>query len=369
MKYSWIILLFLCSCYLIEDLPPDQDIWEYDLPLNQGFVQDNLLLLNSRLNDDEFQFIEGLSIVKNDHLIFENYYAKNVDRFYSKNLGRTGLIVTLAALGIAIDTRHLSVEDSIYKFLPEYENIFDADPRKRGIRIRDVLTHKTGLAWNESIEPLYEFANDTFVENPDNNLIQMKRSPDWVSYVLSKPEVGVGFYSYNTANGVLLAKIIENATGQDFNSYIQAELFKPMEINHHTIRTDDAGNANGGDGYSLSLLDLTKIGYLYLNEGIWKGRTLLNSNFVKDAFTRQANISQSGFQNSIGYFWTFFGESYQNVLGTDYHSIVFLFGELGQTLFIVPEEKMVVTILSDNYFSFRFQSVNLFGEITRSLSN
>lgn len=369
MRKIWIISIFCCSCYISEEVPPDQDIWDYDLPKNQQFNQNELLLLDNRIkNDQDFGLIEGLTIIRNRKLIFENYYFNIPGRSHEKNLGRTGLTITLAALGVAIDQRLISVEDSIYKYLPEYDVIFQSDPAKLGITIRDVLMHRTGLSWNENIEDLYIFGNDSLIPNPMNNLIQMKESDDWVEFVLSRPLVGIGFYSFSTANGVLLAKILENATGVDFNTYVNEEIFSPLSINHSSIEQDAFGNFNGGDGYTLSLLDLSKIGYLYLNEGIWKGRTLLNTNFIRDAITRQHQFSQSGFENSIGYFWTFFGPGYGNSLGVEYNNIVFLVGELGQSIFIVPEENMVVTILSDNYFGINVQSVNLFAEITRATS-
>lgn len=355
-KFLFILILF-SSCYVSDDLRPDQDIWEYDLPKNHRFDQNLLLLINSRLReqDESFGSIEGLTIIKDNKLIFENYYLNEANRQYVKNVGRTGMVITLAALGIAIDQRLLSVEDSIFRHLPEYSAVFQSDPDKKNIRILDLLTHRTGLEWNENIER----------DPTKNNFFQMKLSNDWIEFALSQTLVGVGFYSYSTANGVILAKILENVTEIDFNTFVQEEIFKPLNISHASIDQDAQGNFNGGDGYNLMLLDYAKIGYLYLNEGIWKGRTLVNTNFMKDALTRQHQFSTTQINNSVGYFWTFFGEDLQN-LGVEHRNVAFFIGQQGQSIFIVPEEDMIIAILSDNPFGFNFQPINLFFEITRA---
>ena len=349
------ISLLITGCYISEELPADQDIWEYDLPKNRQFDQSNLLQLNSRIQQQEFGAIEGLTIIRDNHLVFENYYITEANRQYKRNIGRTGMIITLAALGVAVDQRLIAVEDSIYSYLPEYAAIFQSDPRKRNIRVIDVLTHRTGLSWNETIER----------DPTQNNLSQMKASDDWVAYVLSQTLVGVGFYSLNTANGVLLAKILESATGVDFNTFVQNQILQPLKIEDTVLEQDAQGNFNGGDGYNLSLLDYAKIGFLFLNEGIWKDRTLVNANFVKDCLTRQHQFSSTLVNNSIGYFWTFFADDLQNI-GVDDTNIAYFLGEQGQAIFIVPEEKIVVAILSGNPFGTNFLPINLFFEITRA---
>ena len=357
MNRLWILCLILSSCYISEELPPDQDAWEYDLPSNQQLNQEALLNLNTRVRTQEFGFIEGLTIIRNDHLVYENYYSPETGRNSPQNLGRAGLMITLAALGVAIDERAIAIEDSIYLFLPEYAGIFQEDPTKLGITVEDVLTHRTGLSWNENIER----------DPGDNDFFIMKQTSDWVGYLLSRTQVGVGFYSYNTANGILLAKMVENATGIDFGTYVKERLLDPMKVNLLEIEQDPNGNYNGGDGFNLTLVDFTKVAYLYLNEGFWQGRTLVNSNFAQSSFERQHQFSQSSVFNSIGYFWNFFGEGFQVSLGTDYESIVFFVDQRGQSIFIAPEEGMIVSVQSDILFGSGFELFTLFSQITQTI--
>ncbi len=357
MKKIFVISLLCSACYLSEEIPPDQQIWEYDLPKNQRLDQELLLNINNRIliQDEAYGTVEGLTIVKNNRLVFENYYSGELSRSTTKSIGKLGLSITLAALGVAIDQRFISVEDSIHTYLPEYSSIFQADPTKRNIKVKDVLTHRTGLAWNE-------------IRFTDNDYEIMKSEDDWLRYFLTKTLFGVGIYNRNTANGILIARIIQNATGRDFNDYVQEELFAPLAIDHPPLEQDASGNYNGGDGYQLSMLDFTKISYLFLQEGFWEGRTLINSNLVKDALSRQHQFSTSFFRNTTGYFWSFMDSNAQNSSGLDLRDVTYFVGETGQSIYLVPEENMIITFHSSNFFSPTSQSINLFFDITNSIS-
>lgn len=367
MKRHWFILLICSSCYLADDVPPDQEVWDYDLPKNQGLDQEILLTLNTRIEEQEFGSIDGLIIIKNDQLVFENYYNGSSERLSTASIGSLGTTITLAALGAAIDQRLLAVEDSIFQYLPEYSEIFEQDPDKRAITIEDVMTHRTGLSWNEGVENLFTFVNGELVANPDSNLNQMKLEEDWVVFLLSRTNVGLGFSSYCTANGLLLAKIIENATGRDYAAYLNEQLFEPLAITNFALEQDPQGNYNGGDGYTLSLLDLTKISYLYLNEGLWENRVLSNTNFIRDAISPQYEFSQSSFGSSIGYFWNFINDNFEGLFNVDIENIYFLVGDFGESICILPDEEMVIVFQSDVSFGVSSQPLNLIIEITRAV--
>jgi len=357
MKYYWLLIICLCSCYSDEELPDDQTVWKYDLPTKNQLDQSLLLNLNALIKEEQFQLIEGLIIIRNDKLVFEDYYFNDANRDYVKNIGSAGLTITLAALGVAEDRGFLSLSDPIDQYLPEYSAIFEDDPDKRNITIEQLLLHRTGLSWNETIKGYF---------SSENNLNQMKTSDDWVAFVLNQPlEAPPGIrYSFNTANGLIVSKIIENASNTDYLEFLNQELLTPLSISSLNVQRDPNGSYNGGDGYNLSLLDWTKLGYLYLKEGIWKGRRIIDPNFVEGAFSNQFQISES---QGIGYYWNLFGDNFENAFAIEHEGIIYSFGELGQSLFIVPTENMVVAIMADNFFQFNNLSLNLFAEITTSI--
>lgn len=340
-----IILLLLSSCYISDELPPDQTVWNYDLPSNVNLNQSGLLDLNTRIRALEFEQIRGLTIIKDHKLVFENYYGGN-SRISINELSTASMAITVAAIGVALDKNLISLDDRIEDYLPEYADIFENDNNKTFITVKHLLLNKSGLSWS---------ADDPFL---------MKSSPDWVRYVLAKPmQASAGLqYNLDSGSGILLAKIIANQSGQSFQDFVDIHIFQPLQITNSTIAKDSNDNYNGEFGISLSHLDFTKIGYLMLEEGIWNGRRIIDPNFVEEATTLQTNVS--GRYNS-GFFWKKFGDDFQNAFGINYEDVYFITGEIGQHLYVIPSKKMVIAIDAENYFfDFRNPSLNLLVEIS-----
>lgn len=371
MRHSilFISLILTYSCHIADEVAPDQEIWEYALPENEALSNQSLLDINGLIQLNEFLEINGLVIIRNDKLVFENYYDREVDSFgtvtrnptlrnreQSTSIGMAGIVVALTAIGVAEDKRLLSLDDPISNYLPAYSDIFNDDPQKEEITIAHLLTHRSGLAWNESIFPF----------SSENDLNQMKSSNDWIGYILEKPILTPPGFQYNLNNGmgIILAEIIETVSGQDYETFLNENVLNPLTISSFTIETDPQGNFNSGDGISLSLLDWTKLGYLYLNEGTWNGRRILDPNFVLEATAVQDVISGTFSQ---GYAWQQYGDDLALFFGIPHDEIYFIRGGVGQLLAVIPSENMIVSIFAENFFfGFLNPSLNLIAEITNS---
>lgn len=369
-KLSFIALFLLSSCYIADDVADDQTIWEYSTPDNEGLSSQGLLNINELIKINQFQEINGLIIVRNDKIIFENYFTRVVDslgrvnreptlskRHLTTNIGSAGLSFALAAVGVADDRRLLSLDDPIANYLPEYSDVFTDDPDKATITIEHLLVHRSGFSWNESIQPF----------STENDLNRMKLSNNWVRYILERPlEAPPGLrYNYNTGVGLLLAKIIENASGQGYDTFLEENIFNLLTISTFEVELDPHGNFNGGDGVAISLLDWTKLGYLFIKNGEWLDRRILDPNFIADATSAQYNISET---LSLGYLWQRFGNNFFNSFLIDHEEIYYMRGLIGQHIYIIPSENMIVSIFAENYFfGIVNPSLNLFAEITNTL--
>ena len=371
MRYFLLILItLLSSCYVGDEVAPDQLVWEYELPENEGLSNQGLLDINELIYLNQFQEINGLIIIKNDKLVFENYYGRVSPsqgifqreptlkrRDSTTNIGSAGLSFALAGVGVAEDKGLLSIDDPIVNYLPDYADVFTSATDKEAITIEHLLTQKSGFSWNESIQPFSQL----------NDLNQMKLSNDWVRYILEKPlEAPAGLrYNFNSAMGVLLAKIIENASGQSFNLFLHENVLEPLTITTFRITSDPQGHFNAGDGISVSLLDWTKLAYLFLNNGTWNNRRIIDPNFIAEATVIQHPVSDSF---SVGYFWQLFGDNFSDSFSIPHEEIIFIRGGIGQTIYLVPSENMIVSIFAENFFfGLVNPSLNLFAEITNTL--
>ncbi len=344
------------SCYIGENVPTDQQIWEYDDPADVGLSEAQLISIDSLIKLNGYERITGLMILKDDKMVFENYYD-STNRHTIFSIDKATVTLTIAALGIAIDEGLLDLEDPIEQYLPSYQDIFDQSESKRNITIRHLLTHRSGLAWNENLVP--------FIGNPDHNLNQMFASSDYVSFILSQPlEADPGFrYNFNSGTGVILARIIQNVTTQPFDEYLQENIFNELGITTFSMNLDPSGNFDGGRGASMSFLDWAKFGYLMLEQGIWNDRRIIDPNFVAEISSVQIPVSRS---LNLGYGWRLFGENF-DFLPIDRTDIFYINGDIGQYQYIVPSQNMVVQINARNFFGSANQSLNLFIQITRTI--
>ena len=285
-KPFFLLILFGSCVFTNENLAPDQQTWNYALPNQFNLIDDEFINLNEAILNDEYKNIQALVIIKDDQLIFENYYLDQ-QREDLNNIDNATNILTSIAIGMAIDDGYLiSIETPIADLLPEYENELSNDSLKKTITIRQLLTHRSGLSWDEIVS--------------ENDLEEMMNSDDWVKNLLKKPLDAIpgGRYNFNSGASMILSKIIQNLTNETLSSYIDRRLFKALEIEEWLWTADPSGTTNATNGLHLTQLDFTKIGYLLLKNGLWRDQVILSENWIYESTTSQ---HQPSYSYSLGY--------------------------------------------------------------------
>ncbi|MGF7216839.1 CubicO group peptidase (beta-lactamase class C family) [Spirosoma lacussanchae] len=152
---------------------------------------------------------------------------------------------TFTAVGTLklIEAGKLSLEDTIQKFYPDFPY--------HGITIRELLSHRSGL-------PNYAYAFDDSMKvnfykkekpYPTNATIM-----HWFATVKPTPKAynipGRGF-SYSNTNYMVLASIIEKATGQSYEAFIRKNIFEPLGMHQTFVATtkNDSINHHRTAGY------------------------------------------------------------------------------------------------------------------------
>ena len=69
-----------------ENLAPHQQTWNYGLPNQFDLIDEDLIELDEAIRKDEFRNINALIIIKNDQLIFENYYLDQQKRISTTSI-------------------------------------------------------------------------------------------------------------------------------------------------------------------------------------------------------------------------------------------------------------------------------------------
>lgn len=328
--------------------------WPRANPEDVGISAEMLEELAAAVGEGRYGRVKSLLLLRHGRLIHEQYFngydADELMPLYSvtKSWGS-------ALVGIALRQGDLASEDvPLEQIFGGYADVFAASPAKRQIRLRDVLTMRHGLAWDEW---------STSFTDPGNPVNQMTRSADWWRFVLSRPLTAApdSVFRYSTGTANLIGGAIWNLSGQTAEEYAEQHLFGPLEIEDWYFEVDLADGARGsgirdfqpgltptGHGLWLNARDLAKIGQLYLDRGTWRAQRILSSDWVEKSWGDYSDAASdpqvfSG-GTSYGYQWwtyRFPGPRGQIEVRT-------ALGYADQFIFVMPELDMVLVSTADS---------------------
>ena len=307
---------------------PTED-WPTSTPENLGMDSESLVELLSFYRENRVN-IHSMLIIRNGNIGLDAY-------FYPFTLGGTvhdvasvTKSITSVLIGIAIDQGLIeSVEQPLLSYFPE-RTIANLDANKEKITIENLLTMTSGFSCG--YQPGEREHNEMF------------SSEDWVQFVLDLPMArGPGQeYAYCSGNSHLLSAILTKATGMSMLDFGQKHLFTPLGINEVIWPADPQGITRGWGDLHLHPRDLAKIGYLYLNNGLWEGKQILNAAWVEHSTQPQVDraVKTNTFirpGRDYGYAWHLDSEG-------PFSGMYYAAGRGGQSLTVLPDANIVTVI-------------------------
>jgi len=123
--------------------------WRAASPAQLGVKASAIAGLTERLRAGSLGVEHSLVIVRKGYLIADEYFAGwTADSIHTEQ-SVTKSVTSLVA-GIAIARGDLrGVDQPLVELFARYAPIANLDDRKRALTVRDVLTMRTGMAWNE----------------------------------------------------------------------------------------------------------------------------------------------------------------------------------------------------------------------------
>jgi len=175
---------------------------------------------------------------------------------------------------------------------------------------------------------------------------------DWTRFALDIPVStgyvrgagGLGRYSYCTAGAFLLGRIVERATGERFDAYVQRRLFDPLGIAGAQWKTAPNGEIQSGGQLSLRARDFAAIGQLILDGGLTGGKQIVSRAWLREMLTVRAKATPL---DGYGYLW--WVRDYRETGNPHPWSGFYMSGNGGNKVVLFPDLKTVVVILSTNY--------------------
>ena len=216
---------------------------------------------------------------------------------------------TATAAGMLQDAGKWSVDDPLAAYLPR-EAVEGMTPERReAFRLLPISRFLTMSV------PGYPF-------RPEGE--------DWLAFALSCPAeyAGAAVFSYSNIPAYLVGLAAGNAAGEPLSDYLRRELLASLGIENPVFRTDPQGRFYGATGMELSVEELSRLGRLYMQDGLWNGKRLFSGSWAEAAVRPQIDAGKG---QGYGYFfWT----------GSQDFSVS---GKWGQKCLVYPGRKLIIS--------------------------
>lgn len=164
-------------------------------------------------------------------------------------------------------------------------------------------------------------------------------SRDWVASALEREVVADpgGRFIYSTGGWHLLGAALARETGDSLLSLARAWIGRPMGVDFAPWVRDPQGRYLGGNDMALSPRDLSRIGQMVLDGGVWEDTQVVPADWIAQSWQPRGRSPWSGDQYGFGWFLT-------RLSGTP---VAYGRGYGGQMLMVAPERATVIAITSD----------------------
>jgi CubicO group peptidase (beta-lactamase class C family) len=293
--------------------------------------------VTSSLNWAERQGSTSLIVMRAGRVVIEKYWHGDGrdTRFNSQSMAKT---VGALLVGIAIDRGEIkSVDDPVGKYLSTWRD----DPRGH-ITLRNMLQMSSGLVQID--------AGHGYALTPDNPAIEQFFGDDYLSpaLALSKNVQPGSRFEYNNNNVLIIAHILERASGIRYPALLSARLWKPLGLADAAIGVDrHGGMALASANIFARPIDWAKIGQLIADHGMADGRRIVSAHWIEEMEAPSLGNKGYGF-----YLWLgdqrIGGAPLPPVLtpwqSTAFHArdLVMMNGFGGQRVWIMPSKQLVI---------------------------
>ena len=300
-------------------------------------------ILKASPTDDSLN-IQSLLIARHGKLVFEEYFhGFSADRPHDmRSAAKTFAPVLVGLAGGQRDSK--TPDTMVYSVFVKDKPFANWDKRKATMRVKDLMSMTAGYDCDEDHSP----------NAPGNEGAMQSQTaqPDWYKYTLDLPmahEPGGERAYYCSAELNLAGGIAHIVSGKPLIDLFYEDFARPLQFGTYHLNLMPTGEAYMGGGAYVRPRDQLKLGQLYLNGGIWNGRRILESDWVKQSLAVHAKFEDRlGADHQYGWGWHIHHLKVGNRVFTEYEAG----GNGGQLVLILPELEMVVGFTGGAYGNF-----------------
>ncbi|MCS7029045.1 MAG: beta-lactamase family protein [Bacteroidia bacterium] len=266
-------------------------------------------------------------VVKNDTIVYEQYAKPYHEHALSNSFSMAKSVVSIL-VGIAYKEGLIkSLDTPVHEYLPEFK---EGDKAK--ITIRHCLMMASGLNFQERYNSPFNHTTESYYGTDLRKLVRKLK-------VIHTPGT---VHRYKGSDPLILSFILNKVTGKTVSEYMSEKLWTPIHAVDDALWSLDKEN---GDEKSYCCInsnarDFARIGLLYLHKGNWKGKQIVDTQYVEQSLTPLPIPDEKGNKAEYyGYMWWLM--SYKN------QSVFYARGILGQLIIVIPSKNIVIVRLGE----------------------
>lgn len=233
--------------------------------------------------EKEHNLIEAICISNSEGIILsEHYMPRTVRNIYSHSKSFTSLMV-----GIALDEGKLTLDT---RLMDVFKDEVDEETYSRlfEIKVQDLLNMSSGFG-------------EAYLMSSER--VKGIGYPNYLKFLFSrelKYKPGSKF-CYSNGDTYLLARIIAKVYDKNFTQLCYEKIFLPLEIGLPMWGVDPNGYCIGASELCLSVEDMNKLGILFINKGVYKGKRIVSEEYVD--MCSKGQIKTDGWGDYSNQFW------------------------------------------------------------------
>jgi CubicO group peptidase (beta-lactamase class C family) len=272
--------------------------------------------------DEKGMDVRGLLLLKDCTLVLERYKS-GVGRDHNHAVYSVTKSVVSTLVGVLRrDGKLPDLNSPVTTIAPRPVGVTDlAWERASMVSLKNVMNMASGFAYvhNPRLHPIYDQRINRFTTALSQD-------------VAAKP--GERF-NYSDADASITGAVVAAVADADLYTYAKSELLNPLQMsNHEWWFRDVAGRPPGGWGFRMRPMDMLKLGQLYLQNGLWNGKRIFDSDYTSLAWTR-------GPSKAYGLHW-WIGREVAGVK-IEYYAAI---GFKGQRIYVIPKLGVVAAVVA-----------------------
>lgn len=288
--------------------------------------------------------MRAVVVVQNGRILGERYGPGFSDKTPLLGWSMTKS-VNAAIVGTLVKEGKLAITDQ--GLFPDWK----ADKRA-AITLADMMAMSSGLEFNEDYGDVTDVTRMLYQE------------PDMAGFASAKPLAGEPgkVYSYSSGTAVMLSRLWQNTFTDPKQAlgWPQLKLFGPIGMSSAVMETDEHGTFVGSSYLYATARDWARFGQFLLQDGVWNGQEILPSGFV--SWMREPAPASEGVYTR-GQLWIEAPGNEHNPGATAKAGVpadaYWLEGHDGQTVAVIPSQKLVIVRLGLTPFKLGYRPQNL----------